>query len=113
MRRSGGHGGRGGSCTYDLAEVSESQLVVQAGDAGAYAARKESYAAQSGVPMEAIPLGKEAFLVNRAQVIVLDEDGQSLSLGLSIFTYDQPLPVEHEEIAAGLESLARTALDRM
>lgn len=113
VRRSSGFGGRGGACTYDIAEVRECQLTVQAGDAAAYAARKEAYAGYRGVPMDPLPIGKEAFLVNRAQVIVLAEDGQSLNMGLLMITSGEPLPVEHAEIAAALESLARTALSRM
>lgn len=113
VRRSSGFGGRGGACTYDIAEVRESQLTLQAGDAAAYAARKEAYAGYRGVPMDPLPIGKEAFLVNRAQVIVLAEDGKSLNMGLLMITSGEPLPVDHAEIAAALESLARTALSRM
>jgi len=113
VRRSSGFGGRGGACTYDIAEVRESQLTLQAGDAAAYAARKEAYKGYRGVPMDPLAIGKEAFLVNRAQVIVLAEDGKSLNMGLLMITSGEPLPVDHDEIASALESMARTALSRM
>jgi hypothetical protein len=113
VRRSSGNGGRGGTCTYSIAEVRDSELNLQAGDAASYAARKEAYQGYRGVAMEPLPIGKEAFLVNRAQVIVLAEDGQSLNMGLLMITSGEPLPVDHAEIATALESLARTALSRM
>lgn len=113
VRRTSGYGHRGGSCTYSLAEVPDSQIILQAGDAAAHEAKRETYAGYRGVKMLPIALGKEAFLVNGAQVIALRGDGQSLSLGLTLIVFDAPVPLSEEEIRAGVESLAGSALDRL
>ena len=113
VRRAGGHGPRGGSCTWSLAEAAESELVLQAGDASAYAARKDAYTSQSGIAIEPLALGKEALLVNRAQVIALREDGRSISLGLMLIVFNTPMPASEDEIRRGLETLAGTALERL
>lgn len=113
VRRAGGHGPRGGSCTWSLAEVAESELVLQAGDASAYAARKDAYTSQSGIAIEPLALGKEALLVNRAQVIALREDGRSISLGLMLIVFNTPMPASEDEIRSGLEMLAGIALERL
>jgi hypothetical protein len=113
VRKSSGRGTRGGGCTYSIAEVSESQLVVQVENEEGYAARKDAYARNSAVPMSAMTLGKEAFVVNGAQVIALREDGQAISLGLMLIVFNQPSPLTDEEVRSGMESLARTAFERM
>lgn len=110
VKRAGGRGERGSGCTYDLAEVDEAQLILQAGDRNAFELRKENYA---GMPLEALDLGEEAWLVNGAQVIAVSAEGDSISLGLQLFTFGQPTPVDPAQARAGLESLARTALERM
>lgn len=112
VRRAGGHGGRGGACTWSLAEVAESELILQAGDEASYDARKASYG-NSGIAVEPLALGKEAMLFNKAQVIALREDGQSLSLGLQLFVFNAPMPVTEDEARKGLEALAGTALERL
>jgi hypothetical protein len=63
--------------------------------------------------MTPIALGQEAFLVNGAQVIALRDDGQSLSLGLTLIVFDAPVPLTEEEIRSGVESLAGSALVRL
>ncbi|WP_295361927.1 hypothetical protein [Arenimonas sp.] len=113
VRRTSGSGGRGSSCTWSLAEVADSQIVLQAGDEAAYAARKQEYSRYRGVAMEPLPIGREAFLVNGTQVIALREDGQSISLGLMLIVYDSPLPLGEEEMRRGVETLAAAALARL
>jgi hypothetical protein len=113
VRRTSGYGSRGGSCTYSLAEVPDSQIILQAGDQAAHDAKRETYAGYRGVQMVPIPLGQEAFLVNGAQVIALRDDGQSLSLGLTLIVFDAPAPLSEDEIRAGVESLAGSALSRL
>ncbi|WP_374603893.1 hypothetical protein [Arenimonas sp.] len=110
VRRAGGHGARGSGCTYDLAEGDEAQLILQAGNRAAFDMRKENYA---DMPLEKLDLGEEAWLVNNAQVIAVSADGDSISLGLQLFTFGKPTPVDPAQARAGLESLARTALERM
>lgn len=110
VTRAGGHGARGSGCTYDLAEANEAQLILQAGNRAAFDMRKENYA---GMPLEKLDWGEEAWLVNNAQVIAVSADGDSISLGLQLFTFGQPTPVDPAQARAGLESLARTALERM
>lgn len=111
--RASGAGARGGSCTYSLAEVPESQIILQSGDEAAYLAKKQSYSSYSGVKLEPMRLGKEAFLVNGAQAIALAEDGQSISLALSMISFGTPAPVTDDEVGAGMSSLAEIALDRL
>ena len=111
--RAGGRGGRGSGCTYRLAEVDESELVLQAGDQAAFDARKQSYSSQSGVSMEPLEIGREAWLVNGAQVIAVREDGASISLGLLMITFNQPAPVGDDQAREGLVQLARLALERL
>ena len=113
VKRAGGRGARGSGCTYDLAEVNESQLILQAGDRNAFDQRKLSYSSQSGVSMEALDLGQEAWLFNDAQVIAVSEDGASISLGLLMITFGQPAPVDGAQAREALETLARTALERL
>jgi hypothetical protein len=113
VRRTSGRGSRGSSCTYSLAEVPDSQIILQAGDAAAHEARRETYSGYRGVQMTPIALGQEAFLVNGAQVIALRDDGQSLSLGLTLIVFDAPVPLTEEEIRSGVESLAGSALVRL
>lgn len=112
VRRTSGHGGRRGSCTWSLAELPESQLILQAGDEADHQARKDAYAAQRQ-QLEPLALGKDAQLVNGAQVIALAADGQSLSLGLTLIVQDAPAPLGEPEIRRGLESLAGIALARL
>lgn len=112
-RRASGRGGRGSGCTYSLAEVSESELVLQAGDQAAFDARKQAYSSQSGLGMEPLDIGREAWLVNGAQVIAVREDGASVSLGLMMITFNQPAPVSDEQVRDGLVQLSRLALERL
>jgi hypothetical protein len=113
VRRTSGRGSRGSSCTYTLAEVPDSQIILQAGDLAAHEAKREAYAGYRGVKMIELPIGKEAFLVNGAQVIALRDDGQSISLGLTLIVFDAPMPLTEEEIHAGVASLAGSALARL
>lgn len=114
VRRTSGVGSRGSSCTWSLAEVEESQIVLQAGNEADYAARKEAYANYGGgVTMEPLSLGREAFLVNGAQVIAVREDGQSISLALTLIVFGRPMPAEEEELHQGLETLAGLVLERL
>lgn len=113
VRRAGGRGERGSGCTYTLAEVDESELVLQAGGLDQFNARKQSYSSQSGVAMEPLDIGREAWLVNNAQVIAVREDGGSVSLGLLLITFGQTPPVDKAQAREGLEELARLALERL
>ena len=113
VRRAGGRGGRGSGCTYSLAEVEESELVLQAGGLDQFNARKQSYSGQSGVSMEPLDIGREAWLVNNAQVIAVREDGASISLGLLMITFNQTPPVSDEQAREGLVRLSRLAIDRL
>lgn len=113
VERAGGRGARGSGCTYSLAEVDEAQLILQTGNRDAFDQRKEAYAAQSAVSMEALELGQEAWLVNGAQVIAVTDGGDSVSLGLLMVVFDQPAPVDAAQTREGLTTLARTTLDRL
>ena len=113
VTKASGHGERGRSCTYSIAEVPEGQLILQAGNEATYLGKKEAYSSYRGVKMEPMAFGKEAYLVNGAQAIALAEDGQSMSLALNLVTFDTPVPVTDEEAAAGISSLTEKAMARL
>lgn len=113
VRRTHGRGARGGSCSYSLAEVADSQIILQAGDEAGYRALKANYASYRGVSMAPLAIGQEAFLVNGSQVIALADDGQSLSLGLTLIVFDTPMPLADDEVRTGVEALARQAFGRL
>ena len=113
VTRTSGHGERGSSCTYSIAEVPEGQLILQAGDEAAYLAKKQSYSSYRGVKMEPMAFGKEAYIVNGAQAIALRDDGQSISLALSLMAFDTPVPVTAEESGAGISLLVEKVMARL
>jgi len=113
VKRVSGHGGRGSSCTVSLAEGEDGQLVFQAGNREAFDARKQAYESQSQLSFEPVDVGVEGYLVNQAQVIAVDANGQSISIGLVIFVFGGEVPVDPAGASAGLQSLARTALSRL
>lgn len=112
VKRVSGSGSRGSGCTVSIAEGADSQLVFQAGGQADYDARKEAYLSQSRVTREPVSIGTEGYLVNGAQVIAVDADGRSISVGLMLLVFDGTAPVTAAEVAAGVQSLARLALER-
>jgi hypothetical protein len=113
VTRVGGYGPRGNGCTVSIAEGTETQLVFQAGGQAAYDARKEAYRSQSSVTREPVSIGTEAYLVNGGQVIAVDAEGRSISIGLMLLVFNGQAPVTPTEVAAGVQSLARLALERI
>ena len=113
VTRASGNGERGRGCTYSIAEVPEGQLILQAGNEATYLGKKQSYSSYRGVKMEPMAFGKEAYLVNGAQAIGLAQDGQSISLALSLVAFDTPMPVTEEEAAAGISLLTEKAMARL
>jgi hypothetical protein len=57
--------------------------------------------------------GTETYLVNGGQVIAVDAEGRSISLGLMLLVFDGNAPVPAAEVASGVQSLARLALERL
>ncbi len=113
VKRVSASGTRGSGCTVSIAEGADSQLVFQAGGQADYDARKEAYLSQSRVTREPVPIGAEAYLVNGGQVIAVDADGRSISVGLTLLVFDGNVPVTAAEVAAGVQSLAQLALERL
>jgi len=113
VTRLSGHGGRDSGCTVSIAQGEESQLVVQAGGRDAFEARKQAYESQSRVTMEPVAIGVEAYLVNGAQVIAVDAQGRSINIGLMLLVFRGEPPIDAAGIAAGLQALARMALERL
>jgi hypothetical protein len=113
VTRSSGHGERGAGCTVSIAEGEDGQLVFQAGNRAAFEARKQAYQSQSRIRAETLDVGEEAYLFNGAQVIAIDTRGQSISIGLTLFVVGGPMPIADQAVAAGLEDLAKRALDRI
>ena len=113
VTRVSGHGARGSSCTVSIAEGTETQLVFQAGGQADYDARKAAYLSQSRVTREPVPIGTEAYLINGGQVIAVDGEGRSISVGLMLLVFDGNPPVTATEVAAGVQTLTRLALQRL
>lgn len=65
------------------------------------------------VTHEPVPVGTEAYLVNGGQVIAVDAGGRSISVGLMLLVFDGNAPVPAAEVASGVQSLARLALERL
>jgi len=113
VKRVSGHGGRGSSCTVSLVEGEDGELVFQAGNREAFDARKQAYESQSQLSFEAVDVGVEGHIVNKAQVIAVDANGRSISIGLILFVFGGEVPVDPAGVSTGLQSLARTALSRL
>lgn len=107
-----GRGERGGGCTVSVAQGEESQIILQVGDAEDYAARKDAYGAQ-GLELTPVNLGREAFIVNDAQLIGIDDENRSISLSLSLVVFDGEPPLSGEEVAAGIEQAGGEVLANM
>ena len=110
--RMSGRGERGGGCTVSVAQGEESQIILQVGDAADYAARKDAYHSQ-GLKLVPVNLGREAFVVNDAQLIAIDDQNRSISLGLSLVVFGGEPPLSSEEIAAGIERAGGEVLANM
>lgn len=107
-----GRGERGGGCTVSVAQGEESQIIFQVGDVEDYAARKDAYGAQ-GLELAPVNLGREAFIVNDAQLIAIDDENRSISLSLSLVVFDGEPPLSSEEVAAGIEQAGGEVLANM
>lgn len=107
-----GRGARGGGCTVSVAQGEESQVILQVGDAADYAARKDAYHSQ-GLKLVPVNLGREAFVVNDAQLIAIDNQNRSISLGLSLVVFSGEPPLSNEEAAAGIEKAGSEILANM
>ena len=112
VQRVSGHGARGSGCTVSLVEGEDGQLVFQAGDREAFETRKQAYESQSQLSFEPVDVGVEGYLVNQAQVIAVDANGRSISIGLVLFVFGGEVPVDPPGVSKGLQTLARTALSR-
>jgi hypothetical protein len=113
VTRMSGRGARGSSCTISIAQGMETQLVIQAGNRAAFEARKEAYQSQSRIPMVPLEIGTEAYLVNGAQAIAVDDNDRSISVGLTLITVGAPTPITAEVAAAGVEEVTRKAFGRL
>jgi hypothetical protein len=113
VRGTSGRGERGGGCTVTLAQGEHSELVFQVGDRAVFEMRRDDARSQSGIPVEPIDIGVEAYLLNRAQVIAIDAEGRSISLGLTLLVFGGPMPIEADAVATGVRELAEKALARL
>lgn len=109
----GGGRERGSGCEYNLAGFEHGQILLQTGDRASYEMRRDAAQGQRGVTIESIALGQEAYIINDAQVIVLDAQGRSISLGLILIAFGGQLPVTGEESAVAMKALAAGVLERM
>ena len=115
LRVTGIEGGRerGSGCEYNLAGFDQGQILLQTGDRASYDMRREAARDQRGVTIEPLALGLEAHIINDAQVIAVDAQGRSISLGLVLIAFESPLPVTRDESAVAMEALAAGVLERL
>jgi hypothetical protein len=113
VTRVSGRGARGGGCTVAMAQGEHSELGFKVGDRLAFELRKQDLQGQSGIRVEPIDLGAEAYLVNGANVIAVNADGHSISLGLTLIVMGRPLPLDADATAAGVTRLAASILGRI
>lgn len=106
---------RGNGCTVSVRDY-EGQFMLQAESREAYEARRDTYLSyqdQGSATMVPVSIGAEAYLVNSAQIIAIDAQGRAITAALQLFVFGGELPLSKEEVAAGVEDLARKALDRL
>lgn len=110
-----GYRGRGSSCTVSV-QGYEGEFILQAESREAFENRRETYfeyERQGSATMEPVDVGAEAYLLNNAQVIAIDAEGRAINTALQLFVFGEELPLSKEEFGAGVQAIARKALDRL
>ena len=110
-----GYRGRGSSCTVSV-QGYEGEFILQAESREAFENRRETYfeyERQGSATMVPVDVGAEAYLFNNAQVIAIDSEGRAINTALQLFVFGEELPLSKEEVAAGVQTITRQALDRL
>lgn len=98
------------NCLYDLGLATEealegAQLIVQTVQPALYEAEKEQWQGKDNY--EALAgLGRDAHVLNQAQVNVLVDDDTAIRVGLLLITMGEEPPLTKEEARAGVIELA-------
>jgi hypothetical protein len=98
------------NCLYNLGlatgeALEGAQLIVHKVQPAMYAAEKENWEGKDNYePLEG--LGREAHLLNHAQVNVLVDDETAIRVGLMLITMGMEPPLSPEEVRAGVIELA-------
>lgn len=107
-------------CMLFLDEGANNRINFNIGDAEDFASRKDSQMRQTGGTHEAFDAGAEAFdagaeahVFNGINVIALNAEGKSLSLGLSSAAIKEENLLTHEQSTAGLKLLAQRIMSRL
>ena len=96
-----------------LDEGANNRINFNIGDAEDFASRKDSQMRQTGGTHETFDAGTEAHIFNGINVLALNADGKSLSLGLSSAAIEEENLLTHEQSTAGLKLLAQRIMSRL
>src|SRR5688572_1091390 len=96
-----------------LEECANNRINVNVDDAEAFASRKVARMRRTGGTHEAFDAGAEAHVFNGINVIALNAEGKSLSLGLSSAAIKEENLLTHEQSTAGLKLLAQRIMSRL
>lgn len=110
-----GYRQRGSGCTAPVIGY-EGQFILQAESKESFELRRdtyEGYVEQESASMASVDLGVEAYIINDAQIIAIDDQGRAISVALQLFVFGSELPVTKHESALGVEVIARNALGRL
>ena len=100
-------------CMLFLDEGANNRINFNIGDAEDFASRKDSQMRQTGGTHEAFDAGTEAHAFNGINVIALNADGKSLSLGLSSAAIEEENLLTQEQSTTGLKLLAQRIMSRL
>lgn len=100
-------------CMLFLDEGANIRINFNIGDAEDFASRKDSQMRQTGGTHEAFDAGTEAHVFNGINVIALNAEGKSLSMGLSSAAIDEENLLTQEQSTTGLKLLAQRIMSRL
>lgn len=110
-----GYRGRGSGCTVTI-QGYEGEFTLQAISRDSFEHRRETYTEyvrQGSTTMDVVNVGEEGYLINDAQVIAVNADGDAVNVGLLLIVFEDDLPMSREQVAIGVQMIAQKALDRL
>ena len=112
--RTSPHHGNDAACTWYLAEGREQENFISLGigDAESFDFLKSQFVTPGKIQTTPLTIGREAYLINGAEIIAIDQAGHSLRLAAQLIFFGEPSPISKEALAKGLEDLANLTLER-
>lgn len=112
--RTSPHHGNDAACSWYLVEGREQENFISLGigDTESFDFLKSQFVTPGKTPTKPIAIGREAYLVNGAEIIAIDQAGHSLRLAAQLIFFGEPSPISKEALAKGLEDLANLTLER-